>query len=173
MVSSYNLCFLVMWLPNDVFLTNHMLDAWGTSYLEKCNAWYMRPHGTEKPWKSCEEMKSHPIVSIWTHRGFMLEGMHAAPVLNPLEIYSWLPWANTYFALTNKKRIPYRYPIKDPHALFRQNKDIFNRNITQALKRFGAIKFMTPLHHELKKRRRPSIKPNIRTFIIMTSQRLC
>lgn len=91
MVSSYNLGFLVMWLPNDVFLTNHMLDAWGTSYLEKCNAWYMRPHGTEKPWKSCEEMKSHPIVSIWTHRGFMLEGMHAAPVLNPLEIIHGSP----------------------------------------------------------------------------------
>ena len=46
----------------------------------------MRPHGTEKPWKSCEEMKSDPTVSIRTHRGFMPEGMHAAPVLNPLEV---------------------------------------------------------------------------------------
>ena len=100
----------------------------------------------------------------------MLEGMHAAPVLNPLEIIHGSPKQTR---ISNKKRIPYRYPIKDPHALFRQNKDIFNRNITQALKRFGAIKFMTPLHHEFKKRRRPSIKPNIRMFIIMTSQRLC
>ena len=47
---------------------------------------YKRPHGTEKQWKSCKEMKSRPIVSIRTHRGFMLEGMHAAPALNPLEV---------------------------------------------------------------------------------------
>lgn len=102
----------------------------------------------------------------------MLEGMHAAPVLNPLEIIHGSPKQTCILP----SRIRSVFRIDTPSkilALFRQNKDIFNRNITQALKRFGAIKFMTPLHHELKKRRRPSIKPNIRTFIIMTSQRLC
>ena len=87
MVSSYNLCFLVMWLPHDVFLTNHMLDVRGHFIFRKMQCViYKRPHGTEKEWKSCKEMKSRPIVSIRTHRGFMLEGMHATPALNPLEV---------------------------------------------------------------------------------------
>ena len=40
--------FIVMWLPHDVFLTNHMLDVWGTSYLEKCNAWHIWGHMVQK-----------------------------------------------------------------------------------------------------------------------------
>lgn len=163
----------MMWLPHDVFLTNHMLDVWGTSYLEKCNAWYMRPHGTEKPWKSCEELKSHPIVSIWTHRGFMLEGMYAAPVLNPLEIIHGSPKQTRI--LPSRIRSVFRIdtPSKILTPYSGKTKIFLIENITQPLKRFGAITFMTPVHHEFKKRRRPSIKPNIRTFIIMTSQRLC
>lgn len=50
----------------------------------------------------------------------------------------------------NKKRIPYRYPIKDPHALFRQNKDIFER------KKIWRHKIYDTRLHWFKKGRRPS-----------------
>ena len=106
---------------------------------------YMRPHGTEKPWKSCEEMKSRPIVSIRTHRGFMLEGMCAAPVLNPLEVIHGSPKQTSILP----SRIGSVFRIDTPSKIlmpYSGKTKIFLKE-----KRFGAIKFTTPIHTDLKK----------------------
>ena len=84
----------------------------------------------------------------------MLEGMYAAPVLNPLEIIHGSPKQTRI--LPSRIRSVFRIdtPSKILTPYSGKTKIFLIENITQALKRFGAIKFMTPVHHELKKKKK-------------------
>ena len=54
------------------------------------------------------------------------------------------------FPSNYKMRIPNRYPIKDLHASFSHDREIFETKTAEALQRFGAVKFAMSVHVGLK-----------------------